>query len=637
MSDDPATARNGVVLRLEGVSKVYSGTVAVKHADFEVRSGAVNVLVGENGAGKSTLVKMIAGVEQPTAGRILLDGAPVVFHDTADAMAHGIGMVFQELNLFGNLSVAENVFANREIMRRGRIDHAEQERQTARLMERLRTAVDPRAKVEDLMIGQQQLVEIAKAVARNARILIMDEPTSALSAPEVEILFRVIADLKAKGVAIVYISHRLEELIRIGDYITVLRDGRVTGARSMAEVDVQWIVRQMIGSDAKDFSTPGDHAFGGEALRAEDVCLPRVTGGYAVDHVSLSVRAGEIVGVYGLMGAGRSEFLECVMGRHPMASGRIFIEGRPVREKDVGGRIARGLALIPEDRQRDGLVSILSVAENLTMASLGKVTRYFHISASAEAERVGREVKDLSIKVADPRLPVSSLSGGNQQKVVIGKALLTSPKVLLMDEPSRGIDIGAKADVFRIMRSLAGQGIAIVFVTSDLDEVLALSDRIAVMSRGRLTALLDRGEATEAGIVAASSVGHGPSGARTAKGRATMSAAAESRKANFGSGSLTLNLMRLRTFIALFAVILYFSFAAPNFLSADNLVLDVEARRPQRVPRDRHDLRHHHRRDRPVGRFDRRLVRHGGRRSDPARDRSQVRLHACSSTSLRSF
>ena len=310
-----------MVLRLEGVSKVYSGTVAVKHADFEVRRGAVNVLVGENGAGKSTLVKMIAGVERPTAGRILLDGKPVEFQDTADAMAHGIGMVFQELNLFGNLSVAENIFANREIVRRGRIDHAEQERQTKALMERLQTAVDPRAKVEDLMIGQQQLVEIAKAVARNARILIMDEPTSALSAPEVEILFRVIADLKSKGVAIVYISHRLEELMRIGDFITVLRDGRVTGARPMADVDLHWIVRQMIGSDAKDFSTPGDQAFGDEALRAEDVCLPRITGGYAVDHVSLSVRAGEIVGVYGLMGAGRSEFLECVMGRHPMAFG----------------------------------------------------------------------------------------------------------------------------------------------------------------------------------------------------------------------------------------------------------------------------------------------------------------------------
>jgi erythritol transport system ATP-binding protein len=507
-----------VVLRLEGVTKVYSGTVAVKQADLAVRRGAVNVVVGENGAGKSTLMKMIAGVEKPTVGRILLDGKPVAFADTADAMAHGIGMVFQEMNLFGNLTVAENIFVNREIMRHGGIDHAEQERRTAALMERLQTGVDPRALVDDLMIGQQQLVEIAKAVARDARILIMDEPTSALSAPEVDILFRVIADLRAKGAAIVYISHRLEELMRIGDFITVLRDGRVTGARRMAEVDLHWIVRQMIGSDAKDFSAPGDHGFGPEALRAEDVCLPRITGGFAVDHVSLSVRAGEIVGLYGLMGAGRSEFLECVMGRHAAAKGLLFIDDKPVRERDVGGRIARGLALIPEDRQRDGLVPILSVAENLTMASLEKLARVFHIPARREADEVRREIRDLSIKVADPTLPVSSLSGGNQQKVVIGKALMTAPKVLLMDEPSRGIDIGAKGDVFRIMRSLAAQGIGILFVTSDLDEVMALSDRIAVMSQGRLTALFDRADATEAKIVAASSIGHGPAAAPQRKG-----------------------------------------------------------------------------------------------------------------------
>jgi erythritol transport system ATP-binding protein len=496
-----------VVLRLEGVSKVYSGTVAVKQADFEVRRGAVNVLVGENGAGKSTLMKIVAGVERPTAGRIVLEGEPVVFSDTADAMSHGIGMVFQELNLFGNLSVAENVFANREITRGGHIDHAEQVRETAAIMDRLGAPIDPRARVEDLMIGQQQLVEIAKAVAQKVRILIMDEPTSALSAPEVEILFRVIADLKSKGVAIVYISHRLEELIRIGDFITVLRDGRVTGREALKDVDVHWIVRQMIGSDAKDFSSPGDHQFGAEIMRAEEICLPRAVGGYAVDHVSLSVRAGEILGVYGLMGAGRTEFLECVMGRHPLASGRLYIEGELVRERDVGGRIARGLALIPEDRQRDGLVAILSVAENLTMASLGKLTRFFHIQSRVEAEVVRREVKSLTIKVSDPALPVSSLSGGNQQKVVIGKALLTEPKVLLMDEPSRGIDIGAKADVFRLMRKLAAEGLGIIFVTSDLDEALALSDRIAVMSQGKLTGVFARADAVEAKIVAASSVG----------------------------------------------------------------------------------------------------------------------------------
>ena len=500
-----------VVLRLDDVSKAYSGTLAVKHATIEVRRGAVNVLVGENGAGKSTLMKIIAGVEQPTLGRIVLDGETVRFPTPADAVAHGIGMVFQELNLFGNLSVAENIFATREVTRglRG-IDYREQERRAAKLMERLQTGIDPRALVEDLRIGQQQLVEIAKAVAQDARILIMDEPTSALSATEVEVLFRVIADLKAQGVAIVYISHRLEELIRIGDYITVLRDGRVTGQAGMRDVDTHWIVRQMIGQDAKDFAKGVGHRIGEVIFEARDVSLPRVTGGLSVDHVGFDLRAGEILGVYGLMGAGRSELLDCIMGRQRLATGQFTLCGQPITRLDTTGRIARGLALIPEDRQREGQVGMLSIAENLTMASLYRYVRGIHIRRKAERQAVAGAVTDLNIKAADTDLPVSSLSGGNQQKVVIGKALLTNPKVLLMDEPSRGIDVGAKADVFLTMRRLAAQGLGIVFVTSDLEEVMALSDRIAVMSNGRLTALMDRSDATEAKVVAASAAGHAP-------------------------------------------------------------------------------------------------------------------------------
>ena len=503
--------RHEVVLRLDDVSKAYSGTLAVKRATFDVRRGAVNVLVGENGAGKSTLMKIIAGVEQPTLGRIVLDGETVRFPTTADAVAHGIGMVFQELNLFGNLSVAENVFATREVTRglRG-IDHREQERRAAALMERLQTGIDPRALVEDLRIGQQQLVEIAKAVAQDARILIMDEPTSALSATEVEVLFRVIADLKARGVAVVYISHRLEELVRIGDYITVLRDGRITGQAEMREVDTHWIVRQMIGQDAKDFAKGVGHRIGDVVFEARDVSLPRATGGLAVDHVGFDLRAGEILGVYGLMGAGRSELLDCIMGRQRLATGSLTLDGRPIGHLDTTDRIARGLALVPEDRQREGQVGILSIAENLTMASLYRYVRGIHIRRAAERQAVAGAVTDLTIKAADTDLPVSSLSGGNQQKVVIGKALLTHPKVLLMDEPSRGIDVGAKADVFLTMRRLAAQGLGIVFVTSDLEEVMALSDRIAVMSNGRLTALMDRADATEAKVVAASAAGHAP-------------------------------------------------------------------------------------------------------------------------------
>ena len=499
-----------VILKLEDVSKVYAGTVAVKQANFEVRKGAVNVLVGENGAGKSTLMKIIAGVEQPTAGRILLDGNEVSFSSSGDAVNRGIGMVFQELNLFGNMTVAENIFATREITNRFRkIDRKAQERRAGEFLDRLEAGIRPDMLVEDLRIGQQQLVEIAKAVSLDARILIMDEPTSALSAAEVEILFKVIADLKAHGVAIVYISHRLEELIRIGDYITVLRDGRITGQEEMRDVDTQWIVRQMIGSDAKDFAKADGHVPGEEVFRAEDICLPRVTGGLAVDHVSLSLRAGEILGIYGLMGAGRSELFDCIMGRHGHASGKIFIDGKQIRERDTTRRIRRGLALIPEDRQREGLVSILSVASNLTLASLSRFVRLFHIRGGAERQAVSQMVRELSIKVADPAQEVSSLSGGNQQKVVIGKALLTGPKVLLMDEPSRGIDVGAKADVFRTMRRLAANGLAILFSTSDLEEVMALSDRIAVLSNGRLIAVFDRSEATEDAIIAASAKGHG--------------------------------------------------------------------------------------------------------------------------------
>ena len=503
-------ARDDIILRLDDVSKVYSGIVAVKRANLELRRGAVNVLVGENGAGKSTLMKIIAGVERPTLGKIILDDKQVSFDSPADAQAHGIGMIFQELNLFANMTVAENIFATREITRGVLgIDHRAQVEKANGFLKRLDAGIDAETMVEDLPIGQQQLVEIAKAMSLDARILIMDEPTSALSAAEVEILFKVIGELKAQGVAIVYISHRLEELMRIGDYITVLRDGQITGQAMVKDIDTRWIVRSMIGSDAKDFAKADNHALGGEMFRAEDISLPRPTGGLAVDHVSLSVKAGEILGIYGLMGAGRSEFFECVIGRHMHSTGKIFIGGQEVRARDTTRRIRRGLALIPEDRQREGLVQVLSIASNLTLASLGRFARFFHISASAEKNAIREAIKDLSIKAPNPDFEVTSMSGGNQQKVVIGKALMTNPKVLLMDEPSRGIDVGAKADVFRTMRRLAGNGLAILFSTSDLEEVMALSDRIAVLSNGRLIAVFDRSEATEDAIIAASAKGHG--------------------------------------------------------------------------------------------------------------------------------
>ncbi|MBZ4022689.1 sugar ABC transporter ATP-binding protein [Rhodobacter sp. TJ_12] len=482
------TEAHPIGLSIRGGVKVYPGTRALKGVDFDLRMGAVNVLVGENGAGKSTLMKLIAGVEEMTEGVITMNGREMHFRDKADAVAAGIGIVFQELNLFPNLSVAENIFIGHERTRAGiDIDTDTQREEARKLMERLEQPIDPDTILGTLRIGQQQIVEIAKALALEAKILILDEPTSALSAAEVEVLFRVIDELKAQGVGIVYISHRLEELIRVGDYITVLRDGTITGARSMEGVDIPWIVQAMIGSSSKEYGRTEVTEFGPEIFRAEDITLPRTGGGYTVDHVSLSIRAGEIVGLYGLMGAGRSEFLECVMAQHPHSTGKFWVEGKPLVERDVPGRIARGIALIPEDRKRDGLIQIMAIRENLTLSSLPAFTKLFHLNLKQEAERARDFIKRLTIKVASPENPVSSLSGGNQQKVVIGKALMTGPKVLLMDEPSRGIDIGAKAEVFRTMRRLAAEGLGILFVTSDLDEVLALSDRIIVMAQGRVT------------------------------------------------------------------------------------------------------------------------------------------------------
>ncbi len=481
------TAEHPIGLSIRNAVKVYPGTQALKGVDFDIRMGAVNVLVGENGAGKSTMMKIIAGVEDITSGEILVDGQSARFRNKDDAVKAGIGIVFQELNLFPEMSIAENVFMGREPVRFGfDVDADFVKSETRRLMQRLEHDIDPDTTLGHLKIGQQQIVEIAKALAQDAKILILDEPTSALSAQEVDVLFSVIDDLKAQGVGIVYISHRLEELIRVGDYITVLRDGEITGNRSMDGVDIPWIVEAMIGDKSKDFASELTHELGDKVFEARNIKLPRAGGGFVVDDVSLHVRAGEVLGLYGLMGAGRTEFLECVMAQHPEASGTFYLDGERLSTNSVAGRIERGVALVPEDRKRDGLVQIMSIRENLTLSSLGRLAKVFHVDPVTEAKKALDFVKRLTIKVASQENPVSSLSGGNQQKVVIGKALMTNPKILLMDEPSRGIDIGAKAEIYRTMRKLAADGIGILFVTSDIEEVMALADRIHVMADGKL-------------------------------------------------------------------------------------------------------------------------------------------------------
>lgn len=509
----PPTAApvDDIILQAKNITKIFPGTVALDNVDFNVYRGKVNVLVGENGAGKSTLMKIIAGVETPTSGKLFLEGQEIKIHSTREAARYGIGIIFQELNLFPNLSVAENIFMAREIKKGVVIDQAAQKEQTRKLIGRLRQPIEPDDLVADLRIGQQQIVEIARALAEDVNILIMDEPTSALSTSEVEVLFEVINELKAAGVAIIYISHKLEELLQIGDYITILRDGKLIAEKPASEIDIGWIVERMVGRDmAGSFFHEHNQEIGGEIVRVEDMVLPRLGGGYTLDHVSFSLRRGEILGIYGLMGAGRSELLECLAGLHPEAKGRVWLEGEEVTKNDaVTERIGRGVVLIPEDRQREGLVQTMSVADNMLLASMKKYLNGFYLSGKKEKEHVNRLISDLSLKVSDPNQIITSLSGGNQQKVVVAKGLLTDPKILMMDEPTRGIDVGAKSEIFAIMAQLAAQGMGIIFVSSELKEILAMSDRILVMSKGRITGEFTKENATEEALVAASGVGHG--------------------------------------------------------------------------------------------------------------------------------
>jgi len=504
-----------VVLRAEHITRQFPGTVALADVSFEVYRGAVNALVGENGAGKSTLMKILAGVMPPTSGRIVLEGEEVVFESVHDAARKGIGIVFQELNLCPNLSVAENIFLGRFLTRGGvQVDRQRQRERARELMHRLEHDVDPDTLVGELPIGEQQIVEIAKALSEDARILIMDEPTSALSNAEVEILFSVIQELKRDGVAIIYISHRLEEIVRISDYVTVLRDARLQAKAPIAEVTVPWIIRQMLGSTEPPKRRPRKFKADVPVLGVRNLTLPRPGGEPLVSDVSFDLQPGEIVGIYGLLGAGRSELFESLFGLRAEARGGVQLAGKDITALPVAARIRHGLFLVPEDRQRDGLVLNLTVGKNLSLATLARFVRFGSIDRASEGGEVLRIMRSLQIKVDTPDRSITALSGGNQQKVVVGKSLLTNPKVLLLDEPTRGIDVGAKAEMFRIMRELSDQGIGVIFATSDLKEVTGASDRILVMSRGQITLDIDAAQATDELLVNASTskvaIGAGP-------------------------------------------------------------------------------------------------------------------------------
>jgi erythritol transport system ATP-binding protein len=378
----------------------------------------------------------------------------------------------------------------REIRNAVGIDFAEEERQTRELMTGLEESIDPLTLVADLRLGQQQIVEIARALSIDARILIMDEPTSALSATEVEVLFTVIRDLTSKGVSIVYISHHLEEALEISDFAVVLRDGSITATAPASEIDLEWIVRQMVGENFDLGEPPSGYEFGDVALSIENVSVADVENPERsiVDGLSLNVRAGEIVCIYGLMGAGRTELLEAVAGRVRITGGRVLKNGKDMSHLSLAQRIASGLALVPEDRQRDGLVQTMSVGTNLSLASIGTFVRGLFLSSEKEKGLIQELIRDVRVKTSSGDAPIGSLSGGNQQKVVIGKMLATNPDVILLDEPSRGIDVGAKAEVFRLLAERAAAGLAVVYSTSEVNECLSIAHRIIVMSRGRIAA-----------------------------------------------------------------------------------------------------------------------------------------------------
>jgi erythritol transport system ATP-binding protein len=485
-------AAEDVVLTARNVVKTYGGTQALKGVNFEVHRGKVTTLFGENGAGKSTLMKILSGVERPTSGEIALDGETVEFASTVEARERGISIIHQELSLAPNLSVRDNIFMGRELRSGTGVDFDEEARQTRELMERLEEDIAPTTLVADLRLGQQQIVEIARALSVDARILIMDEPTSALSASEVEVLFKVIEDLKASGVSIVYISHHLEEALQISDHAVVLRDGDITATADAADTDLEWIVRHMVGAHFSLGEVPTGYEFGPTALSIEGITVPDVENPQrsVVDGVSLEVRAKEIVCIYGLMGAGRTELLEAVAGRAQTVTGRVVLEGRDVSNLSIAERIAAGLCLVPEDRQRDGLVQTMTVGRNLSLASLGSFVRGLFLSRSREEQRVKASIADVHVKAAGGWAAIGSLSGGNQQKVVIGKMLATDPRVILLDEPSRGIDVGAKAEVFRLLAERAEAGLAVVYSTSEVGECLSIAHRIVVMRRGRISAEL---------------------------------------------------------------------------------------------------------------------------------------------------
>ena len=488
------------------ITKSFPGVRALSGVTFDLHAGEIHALVGENGAGKSTLMKVLGGVYPypQYGGEIRINGDVHRFGNVREAETAGIAVVYQELSLVQDLSVGENIFLGREPRRFGVVRWEELYRKARQLLEELRLPIDPRTPVRNLGIGQQQLVEIAKALSQNGRILILDEPTAALTDTEVETLVNILNGLRERGIGMVYISHKLEEVFRLSDRITVLRDGQTVGTYSTSALDHARVIALMVGREVGDIFPKVEHVPGDAVFEARNITVhdPNVPGKLLVNHVSFGVRRGEILGIAGLMGAGRSELLTAIFGAHTGAvTGEVFVEGERVRIGSPAEAIRHGIGYVTEDRKRFGLVLDQSILNNMTLASLPQVSGRFVTDQDAEAAVGERAARDLRIKARNVFTIAGTLSGGNQQKVVLAKWLLTKPRVLFLDEPTRGIDIGAKQEIYAEINKLARDGLAIVLVSSELPEVLGLSDRVLVLHEGRITGEFTRAQATPEAVM----------------------------------------------------------------------------------------------------------------------------------------
>jgi ABC-type sugar transport system ATPase subunit len=494
------TAPGQAILALDGISKSFPGVRALHEIGFDVRAGEVHALLGENGAGKSTLIKIMSGVYQADAGTLTLDGKLATFASPQAAQAAGIATIYQELLLFPELTVAENIFMGHAPRGRfGAIDWGTMRERAKELLASLDIHdLDPGAVVGALSVGNRQRVEIAKALSQNARILIMDEPTAALTEHDVQRLFGIVRLLRSRGVGVVYISHRLEEVFLLADRVTVLRDGEFVATKPVAETDHNDLVQMMVGRRIEALFPKLPAKLGDVALELESVVRAPATKG-----VSLKLRRGEILGIAGLVGSGRSELAEVIFGMTPAESGTIRVDGKPVTIDSPSTAKHLGIAYVPEDRGRQGLVRPMPIAQNVSLASLRRISRSWFIDRAAESELARDSVKRFQIRASGIDQIVGKLSGGNQQKVGLSKWLATKPRIIIMDEPTRGIDVGAKSEIHRMMSELAQKGLAIVMISSELPEIMGMSDRILVMRAGRIVADVDRAAATQERIAAA--------------------------------------------------------------------------------------------------------------------------------------